>query len=669
MSGVAHRREIDGLRAVAVVPVVLFHAGAEWLSGGFVGVDVFFVISGYLITSILLNDAATGQWSLLGFYERRARRILPALFLVLASCLPFAWMWLLPAEMDSFCRSLVAVCLFVSNFFFNATSGHVETGTDLQPLLHTWSLGVAGQFYVVFPLALLAIFKLRKTWLLPAVSLAALGSLALAQWGVKWHLGFTYFLLPTRAWELLLGSLAAIWLQRRLLLGREEGAARPHADQALSLLGLLMIGTAAVAFSRETPFPSVHALLPTLGAVLVILFAQPQTLVGRVLGSTPCVGIGLVSYSAYLWHQPLFAFARHRSIDLPASDLMFGLAALSFVLAFFSWRFVETPFRQKAAISRNAVFSVATAGTAFFVLFGLGGALTQGYVKRQPFFADVVLTGTVADSRCHNGQRRTAGQIASGNVCMLGRTGSTAQPTFAVIGDSHAGALFETLGEAARQRGLVFQAVSGGFCAPLLNGFRLNREQDVDCQALTRAAFDSVVYNPAIRDVVLVAEWAVYTSGQRDHGQGAMSLAALAADKQGTAASAAHNPAVFSRALASTAKQLAQAGKRLFIVMPPPEHTRQVLPTVAKQLLFEGRVQAPTVSTAAYLARNAAVIDAFNQVPGAHVIAVQDLFCDAALCASASSDGKAWYSDTNHLTEHGARRVAGRVMQHLLQRR
>jgi peptidoglycan/LPS O-acetylase OafA/YrhL len=373
-----YRREIDGLRALAVVPVILFHAGFAVFSGGFVGVDVFFVISGYLITSIIISEQRQGTFTLAGFYERRARRILPALFLVLACTLPFAWMWLLPAEMKSFSESLVAVSAFASNIFFWRTSGYFDSAAELKPLLHTWSLAVEEQYYVFFPLLLMLLAHVSRRWLAGLLAAAALASLALAQLRVVVSPAATFYLLPTRGWELLIGALIALFLSRGKL------APRPRwVDELLAGAGLLLIAVAIFAFDRQTPFPSVYTLVPTVGAGLIILFAQPATGVGKLLGSRGFVGIGLISYSAYLWHQPILALARQQALAEPPRWEMAGFAVASLVLAFLSWRFVERPFRARARFGRREILGLGLAGSLFFAAFGLAGVRSGGFDSRM----------------------------------------------------------------------------------------------------------------------------------------------------------------------------------------------------------------------------------------------------------------------------------------------
>lgn len=372
-----YRPEIDGLRAVAVIPVILFHAGFHIFKGGFVGVDIFFVISGYLITSIILAELKAGHFSIVGFYERRARRILPALFVVMAACLPAAWLWLLPQDMKNFSQSLVAVTGFFSNAFFWRTSGYFDADAALKPLLHTWSLAVEEQYYLFFPVLLLLMWRLGQRTIVAFLSVALGASLGLAQWGTHWTPDAAFYLLPMRGWELLVGSFVAFHLS-----GDARPAPREPVNQAVSAIGFALLLAALCLFDETTPFPGFHALVPTVGAALVIVAATPSTLVGRLLGHRLLVGIGLISYSAYLWHQPLLAFARHQSVDPPGRLACAALVLASLALAGVTWKYVETPFRNRKRVSRSAVFSYAAAGSILFAAVGHAGQLDGGHLGR-----------------------------------------------------------------------------------------------------------------------------------------------------------------------------------------------------------------------------------------------------------------------------------------------
>ena len=360
-----YRAEIDGLRALAVLPVILFHAGFEWFSGGFVGVDVFFVISGYLITTIIISEMAEGKFSIINFYERRARRILPALFFVMAICIPFAWMWLTPLHLKDFGQSLVAVSTFSSNILFWQESGYFDTAAELKPLLHTWSLAVEEQYYILFPVFLMLTWRLGIKWILFILLIVFFTSLGIAQWGAFYSPSATFFLLPTRGWELLIGVFVAFYLKYNIHLNSHI------LNQVLSLFGFGMIVYSIIAFDKETPFPSLYTLIPTIGTGLLILCAVPKTLIHKLLSLKFIVGIGLVSFSAYLWHQPLLVFARHRLLGDVSEFILFALCVVSLLMAWFSWKFVEAPFRNKDIFKRKSIFYSSALMSMIFCALGL----------------------------------------------------------------------------------------------------------------------------------------------------------------------------------------------------------------------------------------------------------------------------------------------------------
>ncbi|WP_226625142.1 acyltransferase family protein [Alloyangia pacifica] len=359
-----YRSEIDGLRSVAVLPVILFHAGSSLFSGGYVGVDIFFVISGHLITTIIVAELSRGEFSLMRFYERRAKRILPALCLVSVTALLLGWIYLQDRDFVEFVRSLLGVATFSSNILFWMEADYFDTAAELKPMLHTWSLAVEEQFYIFFPLLLMLFWRYGQKVVLYVLIAIFVVSLALAQWQVRTDPMSAFFLLHARAWELGIGAFCAFYLRAGhppLAAGLRNG---------LSALGLGLIAVAVFGFTAETPTPSLITLLPTVGAALIILFATGGTLVQRLLSTRAMVGVGLISYSAYLWHQPLMAFARHNSLEEPAWYVMAALIALTLLLASLSWKYVETPVR-KGRYPRFKLFGVSATGLAVFAGLGL----------------------------------------------------------------------------------------------------------------------------------------------------------------------------------------------------------------------------------------------------------------------------------------------------------
>lgn len=377
-----YRPEIDGLRAVAVIPVILFHAGFSAFSGGFVGVDIFFVISGYLITTILLNEMREGRFSIVNFYEKRARRILPVLFLVMLVSIPFSWFLLVPEDMKDFSESLVAVMTFSSNiFFWQEEFSYWDTASELKPLLHTWTLAVDEQYYLLFPVFLILMWRYKKRWMFLTLLLVTISSFFISQWGAYHAPSTAFYWLPMRIWEIAIGAFISVYLL--YIKPTRQRQLNKVVHEMLGWAGLLMIGYSMAVFDEYTPFPSAYTLIPTIGTVLIILFSSPQTMVGRLLSIKPLVAIGLISYSAYLWHQPFFAFSRYLVFPEPSAWGFFVLTVLTLLLAYLSWRFVEIPFRNRKLLGRKNIFTFSLIGSLSFIGFGSVGYFLDGFEQRS----------------------------------------------------------------------------------------------------------------------------------------------------------------------------------------------------------------------------------------------------------------------------------------------
>lgn len=372
-----YRAEIDGLRALAVAPVILFHAGFELFSGGFVGVDVFFVISGYLITSLLIQDIENKRFSLIHFYERRARRILPALYCVVLVSLAASTLILLPQELLSAAKSALSITFFSSNFFFWSERGYFGAATELKPLIHTWSLAVEEQFYIVFPIGLLLISKLKRLTFISLLLLALLVSLSASYYVTRLHFDTAFYFPFTRAWELLIGTSCALILRSR------SGHLNTRLSESICIFGLMLISVSFLAFDKNTLFPYIWALVPTVGTALFILTAGNTKYLKRLFGWKPIVGIGVISYSLYLWHQPIFALAR--ASEIFESNEMYFIAASS-LLAYLSYRFVERPFRNRAKVSSKVIWLASLVTTVVIIIASLLIISSKGLPNR--FHAD-----------------------------------------------------------------------------------------------------------------------------------------------------------------------------------------------------------------------------------------------------------------------------------------
>jgi len=373
-----YRPEIDGLRALAVLPVILFHAGYNNFEGGYVGVDIFFVISGYLISSIIIYEVELGKFSLKNFYERRARRILPALFSVILISAPFAWFILLPADLELFNNSAFSALTFWSNYIFYFEIDYFETSSRLKPLLHTWSLSIEEQFYIIFPILLLFFFKFKKKYFIIFISIIAILSLFVAQWGGNLKLTYpfiekeilffnqsslTNFFLPFgRIWELIIGILISFYIKKN---GQPN-----YYNQIFSLIGIVLILYSIFTFTKETNYPSFQTLFPTVGTALIIIFTNKNTLAFKLFSQKILVFFGLISYSAYLYHYPIFTFVEYSNfIEFNNLNKIF-LIFLTFILSYLSWKFIEKPFRKKSIISsKNFYFFLGLLYSLVLILF------------------------------------------------------------------------------------------------------------------------------------------------------------------------------------------------------------------------------------------------------------------------------------------------------------
>tara|TARA_B100000927_G_C16461698_1_gene468099 strand:- start:108 stop:1985 length:1878 start_codon:yes stop_codon:yes gene_type:complete len=355
-----YRAEIDGLRAFAVVPVILFHAGFELFSGGFVGVDVFFVISGYLITTILIEDIQNNRFSIVNFYERRARRILPALYVVSIATAIASTIVLFPEQLKSFAKSLISVPLFSANFYFWSERGYFGESSELKPLIHIWSLAVEEQFYIVFPVFLLLLSRHKKTFY-ALLSLAFLLSIASSYYVTQIHFDTAFYFPVTRAWELLFGSFAALLMYKHNIFNSTIMA------ELVASLGLLFVIFSYLTFDSSTPFPGIYALIPVFGTFLFIISSSSTRYMKTLFSYKPIVYTGLLSFSLYLWHQPIFALTRH--VDLFNEHLVL-IIFCTVILSYLTYNIVEQPFRNRSNFSRKSIFiSSATVG----IVIVLGG--------------------------------------------------------------------------------------------------------------------------------------------------------------------------------------------------------------------------------------------------------------------------------------------------------
>ncbi len=633
-STVKYRPEIDGLRAVAVVPVILFHAGVAAFSGGFVGVDIFFVISGYLITGIILRELEKGRFSVVSFYERRARRILPALFLVMGVTVVGAWIWLFPSDRKDFAQSLMAVSAFSSNILFWMESGYWGVDNQLKPLLHTWSLAVEEQYYVIFPLLLMLLWR-GKRHMVVIFSVLAVASLLAAQWASREAPVANFFLLPTRAWELLIGALVAVYLK-----AKEPGRhlfASVIPRELPGLIGLGLIVWSIWAYDETTPFPGAYAVVPTLGAALVILFASPETLTGKLLSSKVPVAIGLISYSAYLWHQPLMAFARHRSLFEPSQELLLLLALITFPLAYLSWRFVEAPFRDRERIGRRAIFTTSILGSFFFMVLGVVGHMTNGYRGLAP--EGVSLDRLEKRLAVNHGLSEGCDDVADRN----GECSTAEDPELLVWGDSFAMHLVD--GVIASNPAVKLAQRTKGLCGPFLDVAPISPRHSEgwarDCLKFNAEVLKWLQTHPSVKYVVLSSIFGQYFSkGYR------------LMYRDGRIEEANMESAL--RELRATLKRLSGLGVTPVLFSPPPANGGDLGRCLVKAEWFGVPRDNCNFSRAEWSKVRQDAYRLLKRVSRDYrVVWLDDYICDGDLCR-AHIDGKWIFRDNGHLSHEGS---------------
>ena len=524
-----YRPDIDGMRALAVIPVCFFHLGLPGFPGGFVGVDVFFVISGYLMGSLIGEDLMEGRFSLLDFYERRARRLLPALFTVLLFTTVAASLWITPKLFTDFGSMLCGTVLFSSNLvLWHMSSNYFSASTDWNPLVHTWSLGVEEQFYILFPLALMAVWRLRPAVRLGLITLAALASLALSIWGTMNAPTATFYLLPMRAWELLIGAIPALGT----LLARHHRATANSAPTSVATLacfsGIGLILGSMVLFNSEMLFPGASALVPCVGTVLLLVFgSESATPTTRLLSLHPLRFIGRISYSLYLWHWPLLVLTTKYLALGSAPDLVtrYALLGASIVAAYASWRWIEQPFRERHGsaipnVPRRVVFGGAALGGAAFAVFGSVAVASNGWAARFPNITAISMERQIlkdADNRdwqaYEDEHNRHCFWIPAADwkpdSCFLnhrvGDRTDVGATTALLWGDSFAAAYAAGFFETTRPSVNVLQYTSPQ-CPPIVGYAAASRPE---CKAFDERVAEIVRRND-ITTVIMAANWSAY---------------------------------------------------------------------------------------------------------------------------------------------------------------
>ena len=640
-----YRPDVDGLRAIAVLSIVAFHFGSEYVPGGFVGVDIFFVISGYLITGILLKGLASGSFSFWDFYARRIRRIFPALIVVLVATWVTGWFVLLADEFSALGKQIAGSAVFAANFVFWREAGYFDIAAELKPLLHLWSLGVEEQFYVVWPVLLYLAWKSGFNTLAVLV-LIGLASFALNVSLVGGHPVATFYLPMPRFWELLLGGLLAHFERHEPRLPRVGAFLR----NAGALLGIALILCSIFGLDRTKTFPGWWALFPVVGASLLIFGGRHAWINERVLAHRALVFVGLISYPLYLWHWPILSFARISEPEgLPAGVLLFGVF-LSFLLSWLTYRFVEIPIRSVRKVVRKTI-AVACVAMVALGLLGFATYENGGFAKREAAKASTSSNAWPAafqyDARCVEALPALFPTFnANSDFCIYDRQLASKGRTIAVLGDSHANFAYVGLA-ASLAPDYRFLHLGRGTCLPLLNIASYARNVDMTCQPLVNDILNFVSGSDEVSSVVLGGFFNQYLDGR-------IVIKSTVPGRETLDASE-----VFEKALTDTVDLLLRKHKLVYVLRDVPELPFSPATCIVRKFTFVHN-QGCRASQAAYLEkdqRQRSIIDRLKaRYPEIVILDPSAVLCDGNYCY-AKKNGTLLYRDSDHLNYNGAAMV------------
>jgi peptidoglycan/LPS O-acetylase OafA/YrhL len=676
-----YRSDIDGLRAVAVLAVVAFHAFPDWMNGGFVGVDVFFVISGFLISSIIFENLEKGTFSFAEFYARRIKRIFPALLLVLIASYAFGWFVLFPDEYKQLGKHIAAGAGFASNFTLLSESGYFDNSSETKPLLHLWSLGIEEQFYIAWPLVLWISWR-RKVNLLALTIIIALASFYLNVKGVNQKPVTTFYSPLTRFWELLCGSILAWlalykkifyatlkhridnWLVKTVCRRKIEADGRAFSN-VLSIAGCFILAYGFWRISNAVSFPGQWAVVPVLGAALLIM-AGPDAWVNRsFLSRGIVVWFGLISYPLYLWHWPLLSFARIVEGEVPSHTIRMVAVVLSVVLAWFTYKLIECPIRfgerKKGKVVVLVVLMAVVGCIGYYAYSRDGFKYRNAAIAVQAQLDDLTfnrfekMNGWLCDSLTYKGSR-----------CHY--TGEN--PSVVIVGDSHAPRVYSGLRDYISAKGKGVAMYGGGnLCPPLLDVVTKTSSEEAErvrnCLLKTTGSLKEIISNPNIKEVILISRGPLYTTsngfGDAERNTYGKLVLHFSNEPQGLRT----NSDVYFGALATTLDSLLAAGKRVTYLHDFPELGFDIKRCVSRSIKLSNKDWHPcAVPRAQFEERNREfkiqVKKILDARPAIKVVDLADALCDSEFCYG-GKDGVLYYTDDDHLSHRGSALVIQRL--------
>jgi peptidoglycan/LPS O-acetylase OafA/YrhL len=669
MSHLKYRPEIDGLRAIAVISVVLFHARLPLFSGGYTGVDIFFVISGFLITSIIHRELTNKSFSLVRFYERRIRRIIPALAAVIITTIVGFSFIMTPDDYMGVNGSVVAASAFVSNMFFMRQDGYFDSPEDTKPLLHTWSLAVEEQFYILLPLLLMLCFVVfpkhsnqTLTRIIIAIILCSLGlSIALTLFDQDLPIPFitrtvagnmtinstNFYSFPTRAWELAIGSLIALHGSKiKLSHNSNEGA---------SYLGALLILSGVFFLDDDIPFPGYSALLPTIGTALIIVTNNNQTTtIGKMLSARINIWFGKISYSLYLWHWPIFVFAWYLTFNESSPILMLTLSVLSVVVSYFSYKYIETPFRDNTIISQTKyVFIMGGCVTVALIMVGLlnysKGLNANSLLVETQLLIQMEEPSNPRREECFE---RSYKDLKKLGPCLMGNQ-DIDKLQLLLIGDSHADAIMPTIEKLSESHNIKSASITYGKCLPLFGVY--HTEPSVKQKQCTkiRQYIKQYVQTNKPENIILVGRWTSNILGNQGNPKRKHNLLRSSTTHSKTESDAYK---VFSEQLLSTIDVLSAHADNIWIMKQVPE--QKYSPETLIRMEMIGRETTAAIQGTRrdyHVITHKKTTAIFDQITknNVHILDPADILCDDHRC-KIIEDNHFIYRDDDHLNPKGA---------------
>lgn len=653
-----YRAEIDGLRAVAVLSVILFHADITGFSGGYIGVDVFFIISGYLITTIIINEKEKNTFSLVQFYINRARRILPLLYLVLIFSTIVAYIVLPPLYLYYFSQSLLSAISFLSNVYFYMKTGYFSPSSEQFPLLHTWSLAIEEQFYLIFPFLMITLWSLRKK--IQFIILLSLGitSLIFSNYLISNNeIDMNFYLIFSRAWELLAGSIIALVLLNITI-------THSWRNDLFSFFGFSLILLSVFFFTKLTVSSTLFMLIPIIGTLMIIVYCDENTFIGKLLSTKFLVFIGLISFSLYLWHFPIFAFMKVTSTwnNSTLSVVLALIFTLVFTLVFsvFSYKYVEKLFRDRDVVSTRAFISVSLLSTLLLVSCGLWIYSNKGLSER---YEESLFSSSIKSSpkrkECHASKNK---YIPPNNACEY----SGDKVSWAVMGDSHSVEIGYALSERIKANNSGVKHLSYSGCPPALQ-FKV---KDSGCNKWINESVKHLENNESIKNIILAFRHTGYLYGSNQMNNYPLiesneSISHVYTEDFNRSLSVDPRE-VYWRSFLSIVNRLEIAGKTVFILYPIPELPQRITTLVRPVTIFSKKTSISLMNTTTashYYNRNKYILNKLNTLKYTkklRKIEPYNVYCSVDYC-SAIKNGRALYFDDNHPSIYGAKLIAASI--------